>query len=96
MYIHSVNQGFVDMDSAMVLACTANRFPISLSFDEGYNDGSYLAGGKMVDQNNISAAAGILKQLKKTDQVKLLLQLGSHYLFKTGEKRKIFSSLFSI
>ncbi len=88
MYIHSVNQGFVDMDSAMVLACTANKFPVSLSFDEGYNDGSYLAGSKMVDQNNISAALGILNQLKKTDRIKLLLQLGSYYLFKTGEKKE--------
>lgn len=97
MYIHSVNQGFIDMDSAVVLACTANKFPVSMSFDEGYNDGSYLPGGKMVDENNIDTAKDILKQLKKTDKIRLLLHLGSHYLFKTGEKKEdLQQSLFFI
>jgi two-component sensor histidine kinase len=97
MYIHSVNQGFIDMDSAVVLACTANKFPVSMSFDEGYNDGSYLPGGKMVDENTIDTAKDILKQLKKTDKIRLLLHLGSHYLFKTGEKKEdLQQSLFFI
>lgn len=97
MYIHSVNQGFIDMDSAVILACTANKFPVSMSFDEGYNDGSYLPGGKMVDENNIDTAKDILKQLKKTDKIRLLLHLGSHYLFKTGEKKEdLQQSLFFI
>lgn len=97
MYIHSVNQGFIDMDSAVVLACTANKFPVSMSFDEGYNDGSYLPGGKMVDENNIDTAKDILKRLKKTDKIRLLLHLGSHYLFKTGEKKEdLQQSLFFI
>jgi two-component sensor histidine kinase len=97
MYIHSVNQGFIDMDSAVVLACTANKFPVSMSFDEGYNDGGYLPGGKMVDENNIDTAKDILKQLKKNDKIRLLLHLGSHYLFKTGEKKEdLQQSLFFI
>jgi len=97
MYVHSVNQGFIDMDSAMVLACTANRVPVSFSYDEGYNDGSYLPGSKMVDQNNLNSAVEMLNRLEKTDRIRLLLQLGSHYLFKTGEKKKdLEKSLFYI
>ena len=88
MYIHSVNQGFIDMDSAMVLACTANRIPLSLSYDEGYNDGSYLAGGKMVDQGNVNVAVKIIDRLEKKDRIRLLLHIGSYYLFKTGVKKE--------
>ncbi|KQT35795.1 hypothetical protein ASG22_01890 [Chryseobacterium sp. Leaf405] len=94
MYINSVNQGFVDMDSAMVLACTANKFPASIAYDEGYNDGSNFEGGKMVDQNNINAALQILQKSKKQDQIKLLLQLGSHYLFKSEEKKEDLEKAF--
>lgn len=87
MYIHSINQGVIDMDSAMVLACNANRVPISFSYDEGYNDGRYFPEAKMVDQNNIDEAVKRLNQLEKKDRIKLLLHIASHYLFKTGEKK---------
>jgi two-component system, sensor histidine kinase PdtaS len=88
VYLYSVSQGSIDMDSAMVLACNANKVPISLSYDEGYNDGSYLPGVEMVDGNNINAALKTLAKLQKTDRVKLLMQLGSYYLFKPGNKKE--------
>lgn len=88
VYIYSINQGNIDIDSAMVLACSANKIPVSLSYDEGYNDGNYLLGSKMVDNNNITAASKILAKSQKTDRVKLLLQLSSHYLFKPGSKKE--------
>lgn len=88
MYLSSVSQGSIDIDSAMVLACAANKFPISFSFDEGFNDGKSVRGSEMVDQSDISAALKILPSLKNSDHIKLLLQLGSHYLFKPGEKKE--------
>lgn len=88
VYIYSINQGHIDQDSAMVIACTANKIPVSLSYDEGFNDGSNFPGKDLVDQNNITAALKILAKLQKTDRVKLLLQLGSHYLFKPGNKKE--------
>ncbi|HEU4789113.1 MAG TPA: histidine kinase dimerization/phosphoacceptor domain -containing protein [Flavobacterium sp.] len=88
VYIYSINQGNIDIDSAMVLACSANKIPISLSYDEGYNDGKYLLESEMVDNNNITAALKILSKSQKTDRIKLLLQLGSHYLFKPGSKKE--------
>ncbi|PBJ10163.1 putative sensor histidine kinase pdtaS [Flavobacterium sp. ACN6] len=97
MYVSSVSQGTIDIDSAQVLACMANKVPISFSFDEGYNDGNRFRGSEMVDQNNISGALKILPALEKEERLKLLLQLGSHYLFKTGEKKEdLQKSLFYI
>lgn len=88
VYIYGINQGHIDQDSAMVIASAANKIPVSLSYDEGFNDGSNFPGKEMVDQNNITAALKILAKLQKTDRVKLLLQLGSHYLFKPGNKKE--------
>lgn len=88
VYIYSINQGNIDIDSAMVLACSANKIPVSLSYDEGYNDGNYLTGSEMMNNNNITAASKILAKSQKKDRIKLLLQLGSHYLFKPGNKKE--------
>ena len=88
VYIYSINQGNIDIDSAMVLACSANKVPVSLSYDEGYNDGEYLLESEIVDNNNITPELKILANSQKTDRVKLLLQLGSHYLFKPGNKKE--------
>lgn len=87
-YIQAASQGTIDLDSAMVLACRANKVPISRTYDEGYNDGSYSPGCKLVDQNNINGALKVLADLEKTDRIRLLLQLGSHYLFKPLEKKE--------
>jgi two-component sensor histidine kinase len=94
VYIYSINQGNIDLDSAMVLSCSANKVPVSLSYDEGYNDGSYLLGSEMVDNNNITAALKILTKSQKTDRIQLLLQLGGHYLFKPGNKAEDIQKAF--
>lgn len=97
MYLSSASQGTVDLDSAVVLTCKANKLPISFLFDEGYYDGNYVRGTEMIDQNNIPAALKILSKLEKTERIKLLLQLGSYYLFKSGEKKEdLQKSLFYI
>jgi two-component sensor histidine kinase len=88
VYIYSINQGNIDLDSSMVIACSANKIPVSLSYDEGYNDGKYLLGSAMINNNNITAALKILAKTQKTDRIQLLLQLGGHYLFKPGNKSK--------
>lgn len=94
MYLSSVNQGTIDIDSAMVLACTANKLPVSFSYDEGYNDGKPVSGSEMVDQNNIIGAVKVLSKIEKADRIKLLLHLGSHYLFKSGEKKEDLKNAF--
>ncbi|MTH17702.1 histidine kinase dimerization/phosphoacceptor domain -containing protein [Flavobacterium sp. LC2016-01] len=94
MYIYSSNQGFVDVDSTMILACTYNKVPVSILYEEAYSDGKHLPGDKLIDQNNITAAKKILPKLKETDRLKLLLHLGYHFLYKAGEKKEDLQNTF--
>ncbi|MBE8724388.1 sensor histidine kinase [Flavobacterium hungaricum] len=94
MYLFSVNQGAVNIDSAMVLTCAANKVPVSFSYDEGFNDGKPVPGSEMVDQNNITGALKVLSKLEKTERIKLLLYLGSHYLFLPSEKKEDLQNAF--
>ncbi|WP_431241750.1 hypothetical protein ACQ9BO_17420 [Flavobacterium sp. P21] len=93
MYMYSVNQGFIDADSTMIIACAYNKIPISILYDEAYSDGKYLPGDILIDQNNITATKKVLPKLKNKDRLKLLLHLGYHFLYKAGKKKRIFKIL---
>ena len=86
IYLYNSNQGSIDADSSVVLACKAYKLPVSLAYDEGFNDGSYLIGNELIEKENINSAKKLLTKSKNEDQVKLLLQLGNFYLFKPGTK----------
>ncbi|MEN2399084.1 sensor histidine kinase [Flavobacterium sp. MC2016-06] len=86
MYLYNSNQGVIDADSSVVLACKAYKLPVSLSYDEGYNNGSYIIGSELLEKGDIDAAKLLLAKSKNTDRIKLLVQLGSFYLFKPGTK----------
>lgn len=94
IYIHSSNQGLIDIDSAMVLVCKANKLPYTLVNDEGYNDGSYFPGNDLISSGNIRAAEKLLPKLELVNQIKLTLQLGSFYLFKPGTKKTDLDNAF--
>ncbi|QOG02189.1 histidine kinase dimerization/phosphoacceptor domain -containing protein [Flavobacterium sp. MDT1-60] len=87
VYLFNANQGAIDVDSSVVLASKAYRLPVSLTYDEGYNDGN-LIGSDLIEKGNINAALKILERSKGENRIKLLLQLGSFYLFKPGTKPK--------
>lgn len=86
MYLYNSNQGAIDADSAAVLACKAYKLPVSLSYNEGFYTGKKLIGSDLIEKGNISSAEKLLAKTKGEDQIKLLLQLGSFYLFKPGTK----------
>ncbi len=86
MYLYNANQGAIDVDSAAVIASKAYKLPLSLSYDEGFNDGTKLIGSDFIEKGDVNSALKILVKLKGEDQIKLLLQLGSFYLFKPGTK----------
>jgi two-component sensor histidine kinase len=86
MFLYGKNQGKIDEDSSAVLAAKAYNLPLSLSYDEGYNDGSALIGSELIENGNITASKRLLAKTKNTERIKLLLQLGSFYLFKPGTK----------
>ena len=67
MYLFNANQGAIDADSSVVVACKAYKFPVSLAYDEGFNDGSYLIGNDLIEKGNIDAAKKLY--LKSKDVV---------------------------
>lgn len=95
-FLYATNQGKIDEDSSAVLAAKAYKLPHTLSYDEGYNEnGGILTGSELIEKGNINAAKKLLVQLKAQDKIKLLLQLGSFYLFKPGTKPEDVQNAFT-
>ncbi|MFD1604292.1 histidine kinase dimerization/phosphoacceptor domain -containing protein [Flavobacterium artemisiae] len=86
MYLYNANQGAIDADSSVVLACKAYKLPVSLAYDEGFNDGKFLIGNDLINKGNIDSATKLLAKSKNEDRIKLLVQLSNFYLFKPGTK----------
>ncbi|MCP2028911.1 two-component sensor histidine kinase [Flavobacterium sp. HSC-32F16] len=86
MYLFNANQGAIDADSSIVVACKAYKLPVTLAYDEGFNDGSYIIGKDLIEKGNINSVKKLLAKTKGEDRIKLLLQLGNFYLFKSGAK----------
>ncbi|WP_125723534.1 sensor histidine kinase [Flavobacterium ustbae] len=87
IYLRNVNQGSIDIDSAMILACKSHNLPYTLANDEGFNDGSDFPGNNLITNNYVRGAEMLLPRLSSINQIKLALQIGSFYLFKTGAKK---------
>lgn len=79
MYLYNANQGAIDVDSSVVLACKAYKLPVSLAYDESFNDGNDL-----IAKGNIDSAKKLLAKSKEENRIKLLLQISNFYLFKPG------------
>ncbi|SFD13074.1 sensor histidine kinase [Flavobacterium phragmitis] len=86
MYLFNANQGAIDVDSSVVLACKAYKLPVALAYDEGFNNGSYLIGKDLMEKGNINSVIKLLAKTKGENRIKLSLQLGNFYLFKPGTK----------
>ncbi|MDY0988303.1 sensor histidine kinase [Flavobacterium sp. CFBP9031] len=87
IYLRNVNQGSIDIDSAMILASKAHKLPYTLANDEGFNDGSNFPGNNLITNNYARGAELLLPRLNTVDQIRLSLQIGSFYLFKAGAKK---------
>ncbi|MBO9584913.1 MAG: sensor histidine kinase [Flavobacterium sp.] len=85
-YLYNSNQGAIDADSSVVLTCKAYKLPVSLAYDEGFNDGSYLIGSDLIEKGNIEAAKRLFIKSKDINKIKLALQLGIFYLFQPFTK----------
>lgn len=88
MYLYNANQGAIDPDSSVVLACKAYKLPLSMAYDEGFNDGKYLIGNDLINKGNINSVQKLLAKSKNEDRITLLLQLGNYYLFQPGAKQE--------
>ncbi|PIF33284.1 two-component sensor histidine kinase [Flavobacterium sp. 9] len=94
MYLYNSNQGAIDVDSSVVLACKAYKLPVSLAYDEGFNDGSYLIGKDLIEKSDVNSVKRLLAKSKGEDAIKLSLQLGNFYLFKPGTKPEDLKNAF--
>jgi two-component sensor histidine kinase len=88
IYLRNVNQGSIDIDSAMILASKSHKLPYTLANDEGFNDGSNFPGNNLITNNYARGAELLLPRLNTVDQIRLSLQIGSFYLFKAGAKKE--------
>ncbi len=64
----------------------------SLFVNESFDDGSPLPGKELIERKNISGAIQLLTTLRGEDRIKLLLQLGGHFLFKPGLDKRDMSN----
>lgn len=64
MYLYNANQGTIDVDSSVVLACKAYKLPVSLAYDEDFNDGSPLIGRDLIEKEDINSIKKLLISTK--------------------------------
>ena len=79
-YLYNIYQWQNDYDSSIVLACEGEGLSQSLFVNESFDDGSPLPGKELIERKNISGAIQLLTTLRGEDRIKLLLQLGGHFL----------------
>ncbi len=85
LYLFASNQGQIDIDSAMLLSCIGQGLPRTFWYEEIYNkDNSILPGRDLLARDDLNAAKKLLSRLTGEDQLQLLLQISSYYLFKPG------------
>jgi two-component sensor histidine kinase len=91
-YVYVTSQGQIDYDSSIVLACEGEGLSHSIFVNETFDDGSPLPGKFLIEGKNISGAIQLLTSLRGEDRIKLLLQLGAHFLFKSGSVKNDMSN----
>lgn len=93
---HSNNQGLIDLDSAMDIACQAQNASRLLVFDENLQAGLSTPGRIALENNDPAYADALLSKLKnKEQQDLLLLELAGFYLFKPGTKKRDLDKAFN-
>lgn len=83
-FAYGVHQGQIDEDSAAVLTCNGEHLPHRYFYDEVYDMTGTAPGHELIDQRRISDAVAMVPQLTGAQQIQLLLQLASYYLYRPG------------
>ena len=86
-YLHTVSQGQIDMDSAVRIPCRVYGLSTLLAYNEGYSDGKPSEGSKLLDAGKLKEAKALLANLHDEARLRLLLELGTYFVFKTGTKK---------
>jgi two-component sensor histidine kinase len=94
-HLYNIYQWQNDFDSSIVLACEGEGLNHSLFVNESFDDGSTLPGKDLIERENIPGAIQLLSTLDGEDRIKLLLQLGAHFLFKPGSAKGDMSNAYN-
>lgn len=83
-FLYVVSQGQLDKDSSVLYSChiygVRRMFPYKDGFIKDWNS----PGTQLIETDNIAGATELLGKLKAEEKIKLLLELGIYYLYKTG------------
>lgn len=83
-FLYTVSQGQLDKDSSMLYSCriygVGRLFPYKDGFIKDWNS----PGTQLMETGNIAGATELLGKLKSEEKIKLLLELGIYYTYKTG------------
>lgn len=83
-FIYGSSQGQFEQDSAYLFACDMYSLGRLLPYNEQYSDGTPTTGSLLIEGRHIAGAKNHLATLSGTDQIRLLLDLGVYYTFKSG------------
>ncbi|QHV96491.1 sensor histidine kinase [Spirosoma endbachense] len=88
-YIHTISQGQIDMDSAIRIPCKVYELSPLLAYNEGYSDGDGKpsVGTRLLDAGRIAEARALLSKQRQEERLRLLLELGSYFVFKPGTEK---------
>jgi two-component system, sensor histidine kinase PdtaS len=94
VYIFAVNQGVIDMDSAVIFAGKIQHVSEALAYNSDYYSGTALPGAGLMEKSDIGAAVKLAERSTGMERVLILLQLGSWYLHRTGNRKEDLSNAF--
>lgn len=83
-YLYTNSQGQIDMDSAIRIPCRIYGLSPLLAYNEGYSDGKPSTGIRLIEVGKVKEAKALLPRLRDEDRVRLLVELGSYFVFKPG------------
>ncbi|WP_235152877.1 sensor histidine kinase [Dyadobacter sp. CY345] len=86
-YLHTISQGQIDMDSAVRIPCKVYGLSPILAYSEGYSDGRPSPGTSLIDAGKIKESKELLTRLKDSARIRLLIELGSYYVFMPGNRK---------
>lgn len=87
-YLHTISQGQIDMDSAIRIPCSVYGLSPLLAYNEGYSEGSPSAGTRLLDMGKVKEAKALMTKLNSSARIRLLIELGSHFVFKPGTNKE--------
>ncbi|MEO8415745.1 MAG: sensor histidine kinase [Ginsengibacter sp.] len=83
-FLYTVSQGQLDKDSSVLYSCSIYGVGRLFPYKDGFVKEWTSPGTQLIETGNIDQATQLLGKLKAVEKIKLLLELGIYYLYKTG------------